>query len=73
MAERVLDEVAGAVSILIVAYGAFAVSSPWNDGKSSGVTKRAAQPVGVIALASQEVTHATGPFEGKRGLEAALR
>ena len=62
-AERVLNEVAGTLPVLVVADCAFAVSSPRNDGNHSCVTGRAAQPVGIIAFVGEKITHSVSTFE----------
>lgn len=65
-AEGVLVQMPAAVSALAVAARAFAVSFSGNDGNSSGVTSRTAQPVGIEASVGEQVTHATGRFEKRR-------
>jgi len=79
-AEGVLDQVATTVALLVIADDALAVATAWDDGDSAGVTKRAAQPGGIVALvalcaafaSAEQVAHAPGPFEqGRCGLHVA--
>jgi hypothetical protein len=68
-AEGILDEVAAAVSLFVVANGSLPVAASRNDGDGARLTERAAQAIGIVAFVAEQVPHATGAFEkGGRAL-----
>nr|KIS29467.1 hypothetical protein TQ38_28430 [Novosphingobium sp. P6W] len=70
-AEGVLDKVAVAVAILVVAGGALAVAATRDDPDSACITQQAPKLVGIIAVISQQLAHASGALE-KRGRSSDL-
>ena len=59
-AEGVLDQVAIAVSASVVGDLPLARDPAWNDRHGAGLTERAAQAIGVVALVGQDVAGAAG-------------
>lgn len=58
---------AAAITLLIVADGAFSVSSAGNDRAGAVFAQGLAEAVGVIALVAEQVSHTTGALEQRRG------
>ena len=62
-ATSVLDEVAAAVSLFVVANGSLRVAASRNDGNGTCLPEGTAQAVGIVAFVTGQVSHATGTFE----------
>ena len=65
-AEGIFDEMAAAVTLLIVSDCAFAVAATGNDGAGAKVAQGLAQAVGIVALVAEQVSHTPRAFEQRR-------